>query len=204
MIFMKIIYPNIFILFILMFIVSCTPNKLILNRNDIDSYFISVNLLNGIDKARKINDNSLLINKDAVISLKIDDVTQYQMEFDLSLLEGNQIAMFLNSTNYDYNEKPYVAIELSDNGYKIKIGTAVIAQSNSIRFMQNENHRIKFTLDAGKLFLKLDCTDMTIDIPNQISTEYIFFRTNAVTSGLIKGIKLVNLREGMNSSLRSK
>ena len=178
-----------------MFIVSCTPDKLILNRNDLDSYFISVNLLNGIDKAKKINDNSLQINKDAVISLKIDDVTQYQMEFDLSLLEGNQITMFLNSTNYDYKEKPDVGIELSNKGYKITNCAAVVAESDTIKFFPNENHRIKFTLDAGKLFLKLDCAEMTIDIPHQISTEYVFFRTNAETSGLLKGIKLVNLRE---------
>lgn len=193
---MKIINPKIVFLILLTFIVSCTPDKLILNRNDLDSYFIYVNLLNGIDKAKKINDNSIQINKDAIISLKIDDVTQYQMEFDLSLLDGNQITMFLNSTNYDYKVKPDVGIELSVNGYKISNGSSVIAQSDSIRFMLNENHRVRFTLDAGKLFLKLDCAEMTLDIPQQISTEYLFFRTNAETKALIKGIKLINLREG--------
>lgn len=191
---MKIIYPSLFAM--LLFIAnSCTPDRLILNRNNLDAYFISVNLLNGIDKAKKINDNSLKMNKNALISLKIEDVSQYQLEFDLSLIEGNQVAIFLNTTNYDYNEKPNIEISLSNNGYKISNGPNVLAESDTIKLLTNENHRIKFTLDAGKLFFTLDCANMTFDIPNQISTEYIFFRTNQETSALFRGIQITNLRE---------
>jgi|GEM_PF-1624199 hypothetical protein len=177
------------------FFYSCSTDKLILNRYNLDQYQINAHLLNGIDKAVKINDNSLKINEDAIISLKIDDVTQYNLEFDLSLLKGNEIIMFLNTTHYDFREKPDLEIILSDKGYKISQGSTILAESDTIKFLPNENHRIKFTLDAAKMYFTIDCTDLQINIPHQISTEYVFFKTNSQTATLIRGIQLTNLRE---------
>ncbi len=113
---MKIISPAAAL--IILALISCTSDQILLNQYNLNEYLIYVNLLNGIEKAEKINDNSLKVNKDAIISLKIDNVTQYQMEFDLSLLEGNQITILLKTTNYDYRERPDLEIILSDKGYK--------------------------------------------------------------------------------------
>jgi len=190
---MKIISPAAAL--IILALISCTSDQILLNQYNLNEYLIYVNLLNGIEKAEKINDNSLKINKDAIISLKINDVTQYQMEFDLSLLEGNQITILLNTTNYDYRERPDLEIILSDKGYKIINGDKILAESDTIRILPYENHRVKFAPDGNQFRFAIDCTEFQFGIPHQISTEYIFFKTNRETSTLINGIKLISLRQ---------
>ncbi|HPD33639.1 MAG TPA: hypothetical protein P5545_04330 [Bacteroidota bacterium] len=190
---MKITFPV--AAFIIFTFLSCTSDQILLNRYDLDEYLIYVNLLNGIEKAEKINDNSLKINSNAVISMKISTVTQYEMEFDLYLLSGNQMTIFLNTTNYDYKQQPDLEITLSDKGYKITNGDKILAKSDSLKIFPNENHRIKFSLDGNQLHFAIDCSALQFEIPHQISTEYIFFKTNRETSALINGVKLTNLRQ---------
>jgi hypothetical protein len=150
--------------------------------------WVKVKMLNGIEKAEKINQNSFRINKNAIISLKILETTQYSSEFDLQLTDGNEIDFYLFTTEYDFEELPYLKIILTDKNYRIEKEGKIIAESDSLRLTSTDFHRIRFHQEMNLFRFKFDCAEIAIPGIWLKASEYIIIRTPGDSRAILRGL----------------
>lgn len=178
-----------FIFSLLLALISCSPDSFVLNKYG-EANPIYVKMLNGIDKAEKINNNSLKINSNAIISLKFIEKTQDFKEFNLQLIEGKEVDLYLYTTDVEFEEKADVKIKLSVDKYEILKDNQIVAQSDTIKLVPLQNHLIKIKQDGNLLKFSIDCADITLQVHRYNSSEYLILRTLDETKVLVQGITI--------------
>ncbi len=177
------------IILFLLTILACSPDSFVLNKYG-ENNPIYVKMLNGIDKAEKINNNSLKINSDAIVSLKFMEKTQDVKEFDIQLLKGKEINLYLYTTEAEFEEKADIKIILSTENYQILQNNKNIAQSDTLKLIPLQNHRIRIKQDGILLKFSIDCADITLQVHHYNSSEYLIFRTKEEAEVLVNGITI--------------
>jgi hypothetical protein len=170
-----------------MALTSCSPDTFMLNKYEQQSW-VRVKLMNGLDKAEKINQNSFKINENAIVSMKVLETTQFSSEFDFMLLEGNEVDFYLFTTETEFEENPLLKITLTDKNYKIEKRGEIIAESDSINLVKNNFHRLFFHQEANLFRFKFDCKEIQLPEMKMNSSEYIILRTVGNTKALLQGL----------------
>lgn len=193
------IYPNnqkyisdemkskIFLLILLIFAGCVSPDTIILNKFP-EGKTIILKMLNGIDNAQEINQNSFRIFSDAIVSLKFVETTQNSIQFEIIPESEGKIELFLYTTQYNYPEKTPLKIILSEKKYSIEKENKIIAESDSIRLLTNKKHFLKLQKDANLLKITIDCAVIPISYVFLKATEYMIIRTDERSRAIIQGI----------------
>ncbi len=166
---------------------SCSPDTFVLNKYEGDNV-IYVRMLNGIGKTEKINENSLEIKPDAIVSLKFIEETQFIDEFNLTLKSGNGVSLYLYTTEAEFGEQKNIEVNLTTAGYKIIKNEEMIAGSDSIKLELNKNYRIKIQQEGNLLKFSVNCADIIIQVSKYVSNEYLIFQTGRTSEIQIDGI----------------
>jgi hypothetical protein len=166
---------------------SCSPDTFVLNKYEGDN-LTYVRMLNGIEKAKKINENSLEIKPDAIVSLKFIEETQFINKFNLTLKSGNGVSLYLYTTEAEFGEQKNIKVNLTREGYKIIKNEEIIAGSDSIKLELNKSYRIKIQKEGNLLKFSVDCADITIQVSNYVADEYLIFQTDRTSEIQIDGI----------------
>lgn len=174
-------------LFFAIVLTSCNPDSFMLNKYE-ERCWIQVKMLNGIEKAEKINENSFKINENAIISTKVIQTTQYSSDFDLKLIEGGEIDFYLFTTEYDFEEIPYLKIILTDKNYRIEKEGQIIAESDTLKVSSTVFNRVQFHQENAIFRFKFDCAMIQIPEVKLNSSEYIIIRTKENTKAIIRGL----------------
>lgn len=183
----RVIFLIFIVLILIMSLSSCSPDTFMINKYYEPSW-VRVKMMNGLDKAEKINENSFKINENAIVSMKVLETTQYSSEFDLELTQGNEIDFYLFTTEYDFEDIPLLKIILTDKNYRIEKEGNIIAESDSLKILPLTFHRIKFHQEANMFRFTFDCAELPFPGVWLKSSEYIIVRTKGDTKAIIRGI----------------
>lgn len=179
---------NKFLILLLLIFVGCVaPDTIVLNRFP-EGKMIILKMLNGIDKAQEINQNSFRITSNSIISLKFVETTQHSIEFEIVPESSGKIEILLYTTQYNYPEKAPLKLGLSDKGYSIEKENKLIAQSDSIYLSTNKKRYVKLQKDANLLKITIDCAVIPISYVTLNATEYMIIRTDDKFRAVIQGI----------------
>lgn len=181
----------IFLLFlamlILMAMVSCAPDTFMLNKY-VQTPWVNVKMLNGIEKAEKVNQNSFQINENALVSMKVIESNQFRSKFDLKLLEGDEISFYLYQTEADFEENKGLKIKITTSNYSIEINGKEVCRADSIKLNKGELHKINFHQEANLFEFDFDCNKIYLEQVGIPSTEFIIVRTNSKSRAILQGI----------------
>lgn len=179
---------NKLLLLLLLIFVGCVPpDTIVLNRFP-EGKLVILKMLNGIDKAQEINQNSFRIQPNSIISLKFVETTQNFIEFEILPESTGKIEFFLYTTQYNYPEKAPFKLGLSDNGYSIEKENKLIAQSDSINLSPNTKLYVKLQKDANLLKISINCAVIPVSYVTLNATEYMIIRTDEKFRAVIQGI----------------
>lgn len=179
---------NQLLLLILIALVGCVaPDTIVLNRFP-EGKTVILKMLNGIDNAQEINQNSFRIFPDAIVSLKFVETTQNSIQFEIIPENDGKIEMFLYTTQYNYPEQVPLKIILSDKGYSIEKENKVFAESDTIKLLKNQKHYIKLQKDANLLKISINCAVIPVSYVLLNATEYLIIRTDERFRAVVQGI----------------
>ena len=179
---------NRLLLFVLLILVGCVaPDTIVLNRFP-EGKTVILKMLNGIDKAQEINQNSFRIFSGAIVSLKFVETTQNSIQFEIIPESDGKIEMFLYTTQYNYPEQAPIKLILSDKGYSIEKENKIFAESDSIVLLRNQKQFIKLQKDANLLKISIGCAVIPVSKVLQNATEYLIIRTDEKFGAVIQGL----------------
>ncbi len=175
------------ILFLILIVGCAAPDTIVLNRFP-EGKTIILKMLNGIDKASEINQNSFRVFPNAILSLKFIETTQNSIQFELIPETEGNIELSLYTSQHAFPQIAPIKLVLSDKGYKIDKENKTLAESDTVKLSQNKKHLIKLQKDANLLKITIDCAVITFSYITLNATEYMIIRTDDKFRAVIQGI----------------
>ncbi len=155
---------------------SCATEIFRLNRQNIKES-IPGYFLTGFASVEIINDNSLLLKKDAAISLKNIESTEWLAIFDLMAEESMSLDLQFRTTRQELSKDSGVLIKIRNSSIEFYENGVEIAQSIDYKFTKNEKYSVKILNDGVMVKVFIDCDEILDHRTKLLSTEYLIFRS---------------------------
>lgn len=170
-------------------------NKLIVGRIFSENYKINEpNALN-VDV---INENTLSIDENTKVALKYIENIEYQADFTIELINGQNIIIYLRTFYDNFAKNPKIKLIYNQNGvylYEYKDGGEhLIAQNLTEKLEKNEKKRFFIKNDGKRLKVSIDCADIFDVRTNLNISQYLIFETEKNTKYSLSGIDFTSIR----------
>lgn len=169
--------------------------KLIVGRIFSDNYKEKeANVLN-VDV---INENTLSIDENTKVALKFIDNIEYQADFTIEMLNGENIIIYLRTFYDNFSKNPKIKLLYNQKGvylYEYRDGGEyLIAQDLTEKLEKNEKKRFFIKNDGKRLKVLIDCADIFDVRTNLNISQYLIFETEKNTKYSISGIDFMSIR----------
>ncbi|GEM_PF-3114369 len=116
-------------------------------------------IMSDIYSVAKINNNSLLLNENSLISMSSENVQQYIADFSLTLKKGTGAKFNLRTTKDKYSKQKGLELTVSTTGIYFSENGKVTKNFAGHHLQEGETHRLIIKNHGKYVKVSLDCAD---------------------------------------------
>ncbi len=173
---------------ILVLLVGCASDFFILNIKNNDA--IEAYLMSGWGTITKLNDNSLQLGENSIVSLRKFGFTRLNAGFNLEMNNTGATNIYLRTTRYDFNSNKGMQFEIKKDQLNYYENNQLIQSVKRNNYQSDGIALIGIISEGKKLKFSLNCDEIVIKNCSLKNTEYILIETKAQTNLLLSGITI--------------
>lgn len=116
-------------------------------------------IMSDIYSVEKINNNSVLLNSDAVFSMRTANIQQYYADYTLRLKKGTGAKFYLRTTKNNYSIFKGLELTISTNGIYFSENGKVTKNFAGHHLKEGETYRLIIKNHGKYVKVSLDCVD---------------------------------------------
>ena len=182
----------ILLLLLLIIINGCHPDSFALHKNkdDVNSKIRQINglIMSDLDSFEKLDDNSFLLKENAVVAMRVRDITQLRAQFLVELIEGNGLTFNFHSVSNWFDVHNKISLKYYNNEISIWKDTTSLYQNYTKNIDTNHKEWVIYENYGNNLTIILGCDTIFNKRINSIATEYVILETGKNTEVKLESI----------------
>jgi len=185
-------YFWILLLLLLIIINGCHPDSFVLHKNkdDVNSKIRQINglIMSDLDSFEKLDDNSFILKENAIVAMRVRDITQLRAQFLVELIEGNGLTFNFHSVSNWFDIHNKISLKYYNNEISIWKDTTSLYQNYAKKIDTNRKEWVIYENYGNNLTIILGCDTIFNKRINSISTEYVILETGKNTEVKLESV----------------
>ncbi len=185
-------YFWILLLLLVIIINGCHPDSFVLHKNkdDVNSKIRQINglIMTDLDSFEKLDDNSFVLKENAVVAMRVRDITQLRAQFLVELLEGNGLTFNFHSVSNWFDVHNKISLKYYNNEISLWKDTTSLYQNYSKKIDTKRKEWVIYENYGNNLTIILGCDTIFNKRINSIATEYVILETGKNTEVKLESI----------------
>lgn len=160
----------------LLFLSSCYSEYFKINNGDSELNFISGYNMSSYKDIELIVDNgkdAILIKENSTVSLKSEELTQFNFQSYFKIISGNDFSLNLRSTRDKYSPNNGINIKVSNNEVLSFENGDLIQEFSNLKLNKDQYYKLRVLSDGKRVKVFIDC-DEVLDYRTILqATEYL-------------------------------
>ena len=160
----------------LLFLSSCYSEYFKINNGDSELNFISGYNMSSYKDIELIVDNgkdAILIKENSTVSLKSEELTQFNFQSYFKIISGNDFSLNLRSTRDKYSPNNGINIKVSNNEVLSSEKGDLIQEFSKLKLNKDQYYKLRVLSDGKRVKVFIDC-DEVLDYRTILqATEYL-------------------------------
>jgi len=155
---------------------SCATDIFHLNRRNLNK-IIPGYYLTGFASVDVLSDNSLMLKKNASISLKNIESTEWLASFDLLTKGEMNIDLQFRTSRQEREKYSGIVVKIRNSFIEFYETDKEVGKRIYYNFSKNEMYSIKILNDGARVKVFVDCDEVLDYRTKLLSTEYLIFKS---------------------------
>ncbi len=169
-------------------LVGCASDIYLLNLKN--NEIIEAYLISGWGTITKMNDNSLQLNENSLVSIRKYGITRLKAGFNFQIKNNGTANVYLRTTRFDFPQNKGLQFEIHKDRIDYYENNQLKQSVKRNSFQADGIDIIGIVSEAKKLKFSLNCDEILIENCSLKNTEYILIETKANTGLILSGITI--------------